>query len=164
MNRWLAIALVGVTLGVAALMAGTTSQMPARVASHFDWNGQPDGWMDRGTYLIVMLAAGVALPWVAYVAMRFVRRVRDADYWLAPERRDATRDALSGFGAMTGIALALLGGALHVAIIEAHATTPVRLDSAMFSTTLALFVAAMLGLAIAYAIRFRRRPGQSMRR
>jgi uncharacterized membrane protein len=164
MDRWLTIVLVGVTLAVGASTLGTTPQLPARVATHFDWNGNPNGWMDRDTYLIVALVVGVVLPWLIYTVLRVTRRVRDEDYWLAPPRRDATLRAMRSFAAVTALAVAMLTATLHFAIVKAHATQPLRLDNSIFVTAIVLFAAAMIGLAIAHGLRFRRGPDRAVPR
>ena len=46
MHRWITLALAGVTLAVGALTLGTAPLLPERVATHFDWNGRPNGWID----------------------------------------------------------------------------------------------------------------------
>ena len=162
MNRWLTLALVGVTLAIGALTLGTASQLPDRVATHFDWNGHPNGWMDRETYVIVMLGVSVALPWLAYAMMLLGRRVRDEDYWLAPPRREATLRAMRAFAAALALAIALLGATMHFAIVKAHATQPIQLDNGTLVTAIALFAAAMIGFAIAHGRRFPRRPDRAL--
>jgi uncharacterized membrane protein len=156
MVRWLTIVLVGVTIAVGALTLGTVSQLPSRVATHFDWNGRPNGWMERDTYAIFALAYGVALPWLVFGLMLLLRRVRDKAYWLAPPRRDATLRTMRAFGAATALAIALLTGSMHLMVMRAHATQPPQFDNGLLVTTMVLFAAAMIGLAIAYGLRFRR--------
>jgi uncharacterized membrane protein len=164
MNRWLTIALVGVTLAIGALTLGTAPQLPGRVATHFDWNGRANGWMDRETYVIVALAYSIALPWFVYGLMLFLRRVRDKDYWLAAPRRDATLRALGAFAAATALAIALLAATMHLMIVQAHAMQPPRVDNGTLVTAIVLFAAAMIGLAIAHGLRFRRRPDRALQR
>ena len=164
MNRSFTLALVGATLAIGALIMGTASQLPDRVASHFDWNGHPNGWMARQTYVIVMLGVSVALPWLAYAMMLLHRRVRDEDYWLAPLRRDATLRAMGAFAAALALAIAMLGVTMHFAIVKAHATQPVGLDNATLVTALVLFSVAMIGFAIAHRLRFRRPRDRAMQR
>jgi uncharacterized membrane protein len=156
MNRWLTIALIGVTLAAGALLLGTTPQLPDRVATHFDWSGNPNGWMDRETYLVFMLGFSVGLPWITFAIMLFQRGVRNRDYWLAPPRRDASLRAVGAFAAATGLAMALFITSIHFAIMSAHATQPIRLDNGKLVTALVLFATAMIGLAIVHGLRFRR--------
>jgi len=67
------------------------------VASHFDAAGQPNGWMARGPF-IALYAGVVALLTIVFCIMGlFIRKVPPhlinlpyRDYWLAPERREAS--------------------------------------------------------------------------
>jgi hypothetical protein len=58
--------------GFFAYLAYSASQLPPRVASHFNLSGKADQWMSRGTYLWLMgflvLLAPLLLPAVALVA------------------------------------------------------------------------------------------------
>ena len=96
-NRWLTLALAGVTFAAGALMLGTAKLLPDSVATHFDWNGHANGWMTRESHVLFVLAIGVALPWLVYGLVPLLARrhprlasVRDQGYWLDPSRRDAT--------------------------------------------------------------------------
>jgi len=72
-------------------------RMPAVVASHFDGLGAPNGWSSKevffGLYLaiVLMMYGGFELmpKWIQSrpgTSMKIPNR----EYWLAPERRDAT--------------------------------------------------------------------------
>ncbi len=163
MHRWLTLALVGITLAVGALTLGTAPLLPDRVATHFDWNGRPNGWMDRETYVVFALAFSVMLPWLVYaVTTGLLRRfprlasLRDKDYWLAPPRRDATVRALRAFAAATALLIACFAATMHLAILQAHATQSPHLDNTTFGIAVALFVIAVVGIAVAHGLRFRR--------
>ncbi len=43
-------------------LAASSSQLPERVATHFDGSGQPDGWSSRSDHLRFMLVFGLAFP------------------------------------------------------------------------------------------------------
>lgn len=169
MNRWLTLALVGVTFAVGALTLGTAAQLPGRVATHFDWSGRPNGWMDRDTYIAFALGFSVAIPWIVYAAMallpgRFPRlsNLRHKRYWLEPSRREATLRSLGTFAAATALATAGFTASLHLSILEAHTRQPPQLDNATFLTALALFVVATIGIAVAYQRRFARPPDRAL--
>lgn len=91
--------LIGVHLGQLAWYA---PRLPATVASHFDAAGNPDGWMPRGPFL--GLLGGLSLFYLALFLgiAAIVRRtpvrlvsLPNREYWLAPERADATRRILA---------------------------------------------------------------------
>ena len=162
MNRWLTLALVGVTLAIGALTLGTASQLPARVATHFDWSGHPNGWMDRETYVIVHArvqrrAAVARLRDDAVASGACVTRTTGS------RRRAATQRCARWVHSLPRLALAiaLFVASMHLAIVKAHATQPIRLDNGTLVTALVLFSAAMIGFAIAHRLRFRRPRGSS---
>jgi serine/threonine-protein kinase len=80
-------------------------QLPATVASHFDGEGRPNGWMSReGFFTLQAIVLGVQVA-VFVAGMRLVRRLPDRwinlphkDYWLAPERREASLAYLETWG------------------------------------------------------------------
>jgi uncharacterized membrane protein len=70
--------------------------LPETVASHFDMDGVPNGWMSRTAYVIIMLSimiisaattVGVAL---LLPKMEGAINIPNRAYWLAPERREET--------------------------------------------------------------------------
>jgi hypothetical protein len=72
-------------------------RLPLHMASHFDLQGQADGWMNRGTYLGIMTGVGLSLPIVVSLVMGLVTRLPlqlvnlpNREYWLATERRGST--------------------------------------------------------------------------
>jgi hypothetical protein len=78
-------------------LAVSSSQLPERVATHFNGSGQPDGWMSRSAHLQFMAVFGLAfplfIPAIVY-AGRFLPdrfcNLPHRDYWLAPQRRPET--------------------------------------------------------------------------
>jgi uncharacterized membrane protein len=43
-------------------LAASNTQLPGRVATHFDASGQPNGWMSRTAHLRLMIAFGLGFP------------------------------------------------------------------------------------------------------
>jgi hypothetical protein len=73
-------------------------QLPDRLATHFNGNGQPDGWMTRSEYLLLTGLSG-SLLLLFFVGLFFAIRAAPGglnmphrDYWLSPEQRVATFD------------------------------------------------------------------------
>src|SRR5690606_3467074 len=107
-HRWLFAAWLVL---VAGFILVTGSQLPATVASHFGAGGDADGFMPRAAYLGVMCVAGAALPAIIVIAQQRIMRkwpqrvnLPNREYWLAPQRREATVQAITrhlmlfGFG------------------------------------------------------------------
>jgi serine/threonine-protein kinase len=78
-------------------LASSSSQLPARVATHFDGHGRPNGWMSRTAHLRFMTVFGLAFPLFVPAMVYASRFLPDRcynlphrDYWLAPARRPET--------------------------------------------------------------------------
>jgi len=72
-------------------------QLPARMASHFDFYGRPDAWQPKEAFFLVMIVVigmtglmGFLIPLVIAAAPAGFINVPRKDYWLAPERREET--------------------------------------------------------------------------
>lgn len=75
------------------------TELPERIASHFDLQGNPNGWMTRGQLSVFMLAIGLFMPFSLLGTMAAIGwgwlpakylNLPNREYWLAPERRPAT--------------------------------------------------------------------------
>lgn len=93
-------------------------RLPATVASHFDALGEPNRFEPKGVFLelyvvVLLLLAAIylVLPRLMLVMPAEYINLPNKDYWLAPERREATVDFFSDrfiiFGAGT-LALVVL--------------------------------------------------------
>src|SRR6202790_4390417 len=87
-------------------VAGTASDLPPTVASHFDAAGQPNAFMSRSGYVRFVLSVAVALPvavvvilWAVYSCATDLK-MPNREYWLAPERLDRTRAFLVAHGGL----------------------------------------------------------------
>jgi uncharacterized membrane protein len=144
------------------LISVTTDQLPVQIASHFGADGVPNGWMSRNGYLLFMLAFAVILPIVVVLAMgllphRMVNGINipNRDYWLAPERREATLRHLAAHACWLGSLLVAFITAIHLLLIAANATRPPRLPTPLFVTLLVLFVVALATWAVTLVMHFR---------
>lgn len=57
------------------------ARMPERVAVHFGFDGQPNGWMDRGTWAAVSVVIIGLLDGLLFTTMPGVRNVPTLMYW-----------------------------------------------------------------------------------
>jgi len=71
--------------------------LPEMVASHFDGQGNPNGWMSKQTFLIfeaVLLIFVVGefllVPWFVRRLPNSLINLPNKDYWLSDERRNET--------------------------------------------------------------------------
>jgi len=124
-----AIAFVGYLISSGA-------SLPERLATHFDWHGQPNDWTMRNNYLLVFgaLGTGAAIIVVAICfAVRFFPtwtiNIPRRDYWLVPERRTQTFDFLLRWGFWLGcLFLGFLAGVHHL-VVQANTRNSVVLPS-----------------------------------
>lgn len=145
-----------------AVIWGTRGALPPEVASHFDANGLADGTLPRNAYLVVVLALATLLPIVVAVTTGLVshlsrrpKLMRDADYWFAPPRREATQAFLRDHACRLGTLLSALIVGLHLLTVVANRSVPPQLPMPGFFALLASFVALVLAWIAALALRFR---------
>ncbi|SIO38475.1 Protein of unknown function [Singulisphaera sp. GP187] len=133
-----------------ALVIVSNPWLPERVATHFGFNGVPNGWMSRPTHAAFTLgtAAFTALVCAGSTYLsRFLAdsliNIPDRAYWLAPERRRETQDKLFSLGLWIACLTTALFIALHLLIVRANRADPVRLPP---GEGLGLLVAFLIGL------------------
>ena len=85
-------------------------------------------------------------------------RLPHRDYWLAPERREATFATFAGFAWALACAITLFIGGMHWIILEANAMSPPRLAESTADLLAFGFAIVVAVWAIALYLRFRR-PG-----
>jgi hypothetical protein len=152
---WASVVVVGALTGVAL----TADLLPDRVASHFGWSGGANAFAARGTYLAVVVAAGVLAPALLAVSVRLfpgALNVPHRDHWLAPERREATLAYLTAHAAWLAALLSTFVLAVHLLVVAANRRVPPQLDSRALLVVLGIFLVAMLGWVAALVHRFRR--------
>ncbi|MBS0380081.1 MAG: DUF1648 domain-containing protein [Proteobacteria bacterium] len=145
------------------LILGSSRYLPATVASHFGAGGNPNGSMSRNAYLSVMLALVAIVPLVMSVAPAHTLRNPDArinlpnrDYWLAPERREQTIQALLGQIRWFAAALLVFLCYTNVLVVRANALAPPHLNGAALGLGVLLLLASLAVWALLLIARFRR--------
>jgi uncharacterized membrane protein len=90
-----------VAAGVAQILSYYSS-LPDPVASHFNLNGQPNGWSSRVSFFGIYLGSLVIVAGLFWIVPVLLQRSPDhrislprRDYWLAPERRRETLSLIS---------------------------------------------------------------------
>jgi hypothetical protein len=139
-------------LGMLLLMAVTGGGLPHRIASHFGAQGQANGWMERGSYLVFLgcvpwLFVGLAF-FVSWMILhgdgRFINIPRK-DHWLTPERRPEVAAFLRRrmfwlAGLMTGFFTGL-----HLLTVQANQCVPPRLSmGGLLALVMVLLVAVLI--------------------
>jgi uncharacterized membrane protein len=146
-------------------MAVLAVYLPDRVATHFDWQGQPNGWMTRGTHVAAMIAFGLFFPLMLPAIMALARWLPNGvinipyrDYWLAPERRKATFDELFRQSLWFACAALAFVTGLNAVVWEANRHAPPRLSNTAMLALVGCFLAAVFGWLFATFRPFYRRP------
>ena len=155
---WLAGGLIACA---GALVLATSAGLPPVVASHFAADGRANGWMSREAYAWMMATMSLVTPcavWAgaAWLPRRWPRLVNlpHRDYWLAPERREATLAWLGRLGLWLGLLSAALIAAIHVEVVLANRRVPPAAGDGMI-WVLGAFVAAIVAMVVRTAWRFR---------
>ena len=109
--------------------------LPDNVATHFGRGGRPDGWMSKGTHVIIFTGLMILI----YLSFVFSPKILDTvpakyismpnrEYWLTDENRpEAIRRMavlMFGFGTVTGILML----AVSILTVAANLSETVRLN------------------------------------
>lgn len=100
-TRLLLLGLVSLSLLLAARQWGSA---PGVVPSHFDAAGRPNAWSSRNAFFtlevaVILLVAALfmAIPSLLRATPVSLINLPNKNYWLAPERREATLDRLASY-------------------------------------------------------------------
>lgn len=152
-----------VIAGVAAFIWISGQLLPPTVASHFGASGVANGFSGRAVYINLMMGIGIGLPLLVGLMPTLLIRMPGArinvpnrDYWLAPERRAQTIDALCAHMRVCGSMTALFLGITHWLVVKANLSQPVALPMDAFMPVLIGFMGCMLLWVISLFWRFRR--------
>lgn len=83
-------------------------EMPRRIPTHFDFQGHPDGWSSKDSFLIIIIVVIVGIniwyPLTGFFVRKLPRsliNIPNKDYWYAtPARREQMLDVLKVMLAM----------------------------------------------------------------
>jgi len=110
--------------------------MPPLLATKFDMDGTPVAWMTAGAVeilefgLLSLFVIGFwLLPRVFAHRPDTYWRIPNKDFWLAPERRSGTIEALRGLISWMGVVVLLLFMAVSQLVFDANDRSPPRLAS-----------------------------------
>ena len=155
----LALILVGLGLQIAYW-----PQLPARMATHFGKDGNPNDWMSKSIATALNCALVLVIP-TLFVAIGSLLRslpmsvinIPNREYWFAPERREQSLQWISM--AMSWFAVAIAGLIVAINHITFRANRDDEsLNTTAFITALGLFLGATVWLVVTISLRFRRVP------
>ena len=159
------LALLALTLAGIGQAAYWSARLPKRVASHFGPGGRADGFLARDASLLlgvgVMVGTGLlfaALPALLRRTSGRTMNLPHKAYWLAPERRESTLDALARwmgwFGVGTGLLVLAAFELTYRANAAALAPETARLEGSLFWALMALYTVGTLAGIVALFRRF----------
>ncbi len=136
--------------------------LPDRVATHFDFSGQPTGYMGRDTHTVMISLLGLclsgAITAVAY-SLRHrpgVLNVPRQDYWNTPQHFPrAARLVLALTLWFNVITLAWLA-AINALVALANRSEPAQLDTALAALFSACYVLGILAWIVLVYVTFQR--------
>lgn len=143
-------------------------QMPQRMASHFAADGSPNGWQPRDAFFLLMFIVCASSAIVTFLAPWQIASKTDArinlpnkDYWLAPERREATMryiaSTMAWFGC--GLLFVLISGTFLA--LRANLAPDRHFNSEAMLIVLAAFLISLMVLMVGLVRRFQRVTPQS---
>lgn len=105
---------------------------PDIMAAHFNIQGTPDRFVSRLEFfgfeartLLVVIAASLVIQVLPFILPVGWMNIRHREYWLSPERRAATVDRLSSFGAALSTIIFLVIQAGFELAVSANLQTPI---------------------------------------
>jgi uncharacterized membrane protein len=131
--------------------------LPEMVASHFDAAGRPNGGMTRDVFVGVQLGVIVLLAGLFLVLPALLLRTPNQlinwpnrDYWLAPERRQASLERIGDWLTWFAVATLAFVAFVNELVLRANTSGSGRLDSTSLVVALVafgLFTAGWIGAA-----------------
>jgi len=138
--------------------------MPAVLATHYDGAGEPNGWMSRsfalGFHLMLLGVTAAAFIGIPTIIGRVAPRrlnLPNKEFWLAPERRDASILSLKNRMAVLGCAAVVLMMIVTGMNFHANLERPARIPAPAIFGCIGGFLAFMAGWMISFYRRFGRR-------
>jgi hypothetical protein len=165
MRRILQLTLLALVLIGIGQLCWQYNQLPARVATHFDFEGRPNGWMSRESHVTQAILFTVIIAGALSVLSIFLGRIPDKlinlpyrEYWLAEPRRAESLHWLSNL--ILGIACAAIAliDVVFYGIYRANQNAAPRFAFPL-TLSLGVFGGVLISLIVAALLRFRR-PAQ----
>jgi len=124
-----------------------STELPSRVASHFNAAGVPDSFMPRNAFVALMLIFASVLPlgiWWLQVTMARNAKVKipNPEVWFSDLHRGETLRWLYRHAAIGSAGLSAFLTFVFWLTVVAHRQTPVALPQYAFWTALSIFLAA----------------------
>jgi len=155
--------LVFLTIAVVALIAWAYSydQMPARMASHFNAAGAPNGWMTKSQFFTLDVILIAVAAFSGFFPARRIAQVPTAkinlpnkEYWLDPVRRQETLAYFQRWFAWFGCAILLFVVLVMQLVIESNRSSSPMLPLGPIMVILFGFLAFVITMTAAMYRKF----------
>ena len=142
-------------------LAISASSLPNCIATHFDGSGQPNGWMNRSSYMLFIAVFSFVLP-LFLVGISFTCRffpdkyfnIPHRDYWLVPQRRAETFSYLFNHSLWFACITVCFIIGIHFSIIKANSLTPAHLSTPMILGLMGCFLAGLVVWIVSMILHF----------
>jgi uncharacterized membrane protein len=108
-------------------IAVSYGSLPSHLATHFDMEGQPNGWMSRNQCVEFTIGLGVLMPAFIIAIMSGAGKIPVSfvnlphrEYWLEPQRRQETLGILTHYALWFACMNVLFVTGLHWLIVQAN--------------------------------------------
>jgi uncharacterized membrane protein len=161
-QRSVPVATLALIACAAVFICLSSRSLPALVAAHFDAAGHANRYVAREPYIAILLLITVVVPLLMVIipgrafSHPDVRiNLPNRDYWLAPERREATVRFLSRQTSLFAWLLVVFLCYTQWLVVRANAVNPPTLDSRAFLSGLTLFMVCTVLWIVRLIRRFR---------
>jgi len=144
------------------------SLMPVSIASHFNGDGEPNGWSSRTAFLGLYSSIFIMVVLLFRFMPGFLSRFPDAminlpnkDYWLAPGRRAATFSTIKDRFICLGNGLMTFLIVMFQLVVQANLTEGSRLNSKALWILLSVFVVFTISWTVNLIRMLRTQAGQA---
>ena len=124
-----------------------TQKLPAKVATHFNFEGIPDGFMTIAGYRwFICIFSGIfpmfMLFMIGVVPSLFpgATNIPNRDYWFHPDRKTETMNYLFRMGCLLAGLMTLFFVGLNYVTVVANQNDPIRMPSNIFFIMLGTFL------------------------
>lgn len=140
-----------------------TLGLPPKVATHFNFEGKPDGFMALRSYQLFITLFTLGFP----LFMLFMTgvlpglfpgatNIPNRGYWMASERKQETMDYLFMMACRMSCLMIFFCVGLNVVTVMANKSTPVQMPHIPFFVMLGIFLSGLLIWVIALTRKFKR--------
>ena len=139
------------------------SQLPDTLASHFDSEGNPNGWSSKTSFFTLYLGMMVLFAGIFLLMPRYLTKLPisivslpNKEYWMAPERNTETMSYIGKQMLLLGNGTMMFFICIIHLVIDANMKSTAQLASSAMWILLGGFLAFTIVWSIRFVLRFYR--------